>query len=86
MIEGFFIGVISATSLTAGIFFLRFWKQTRDSFFLAFAASFLMEGLNRIGVLFLTRPNEGNAVIYSVRLLAFLLILVAIIRKNYGKG
>jgi len=86
LIEGFFIGVISATSLTAGIFFLRFWKQTRDSFFLAFAASFLMEGLNRIGVLFLTRPNEGNAVIYSVRLLAFLLILVAIIRKNYGKG
>ena len=86
MIEGFLIGVISAASLTAGTFFLKFWRQTRDTFFLAFAASFFIEGLNRIGVMFLSRPNEGNAVVYSVRLLAFLLILVAIVRKNSGKA
>ena len=85
MFEGFLIGVIATSSLTAGVFFLKFWKKTRDSFFLAFGASFLIEGCNRIAVLFLTRPNEGNAWIYSVRLLALLLILGAIVKKNSSK-
>ena len=86
MIEGFLLGVIATASVTAGLFFLKFWRESRDSFFLAFAASFLIEGLNRASLLFLPRPNEGNPWIYLVRLFAFLLILIAIIRKNYGRG
>ena len=85
MIEGFLLGVIATASITAGIFFLKFWRATRDSFFLAFAAAFLIEGLNRCGVLFLEKPNEGNPWIYLVRLLSFLLILGAILKKNYGE-
>src|SRR5688572_7464350 len=84
MIEGFLLGVIVAASLAAGLFFLRFWRRTRDSLFLAFGAAFIIEGLNRIGFLFIDRPNEGSPAIYVVRLLAFLLILAAIIRKNSG--
>lgn len=84
MLEGFLIGVIATTSLIAGLLFLKFWRDTRDFFFLAFAASFTIEGLNRIGMLFLARPNEGNPGIYLVRLFAFLLILFAILKKNYG--
>lgn len=86
MIEAFLVGVISTASLTAGLFFLKFWRDTRDSFFLAFSASFMIEGFNRFTVLFLPRPNEGSPWIYLVRLLAFLLILFAIVRKNYGKS
>jgi uncharacterized membrane protein HdeD (DUF308 family) len=86
MIETFLTGVIAATSLTAGLFFLRFWRDTRDGFFLAFAASFTVEGLSRIVAVFLPRPNEGSPWYYLVRLLAFLLILFAIVRKNYGKS
>lgn len=86
MIEPFLVGVIATASATAGLFFLRFWRDTRDSFFLAFAASFMVEGLNRMAVLFLPRPNAGNPWIYLVRLLAFLLILFAILRKNYGRS
>jgi hypothetical protein len=78
--------VIATASVTAGLFFLKFWRDTRDSFFLAFAASFLIEGLNRVSLLFLPRPNEANPWIYLVRLFAFLLILIAIIRKNFGRG
>jgi len=85
MIEGFLLGVIAASSITAGVFFLKFWRDTRDSFFLAFAASFLIEGLNRCGVLLLQKPNEGSPWIYLVRLLSFLLILAAILKKNYGE-
>jgi uncharacterized membrane protein HdeD (DUF308 family) len=86
MIDGFLLGVIATASITAGIFFLKFWRNTRDSFFLAFAASFLIEGLNRCAVLFLDKPNEGSPWTYLVRLLSFSLILGAILRKNYGSN
>lgn len=86
MIEGFLLGIIVAASLTAGLFFLRFWRRTRDPLFLAFALAFTIEGINRIGFLFVTRPNEGSPAIYVVRLLAFLLILAAILHKNRRSG
>jgi uncharacterized membrane protein HdeD (DUF308 family) len=84
MIDGFLIGVIATSSVTAGFFFLKFWKTTRDSLFLAFGASLLIEGLNRCAVLFVQKPNEGSPWIDLVRLLSVLLILVAILRKNLG--
>ena len=40
LLEGFLLGVIATSSVVAGIFFLRFWKDTRDSLFLAFASLF----------------------------------------------
>ncbi|HEY1965264.1 MAG TPA: DUF5985 family protein [Acidobacteriaceae bacterium] len=86
MLEGFLLGVIATSSVTAGFFFLKFWKQTRDSLFLAFGLAFVVEGLNRCAVLFLAKPNEGSPYIYFVRLLAFLLILGAILHKNYGRA
>ncbi len=82
MLEGFLLGVIVTASLAAAAFFFKFWKRTRDQLFLAFGAAFLIEGLNRVGFLFVAHPNEGSPAIYTVRLLAFLLILAAIIRKN----
>lgn len=82
----FLVGVLATMSITASVFFLRFWKETRDSFFLAFAASFLIDALSRIAVLFVTHPNEGNPAIYIARLIAYLLILAAILRKNAGRG
>jgi uncharacterized membrane protein HdeD (DUF308 family) len=85
-IEPFLLGVIATLSLTAGIFFLKFWRKTRDSLFLAFSLAFIIEGLNRCAFLFLEKPNEGSPYIYCVRLLAFLLILSAILRKNSGRA
>jgi hypothetical protein len=82
-IASFLLGVIAMSSLTASLFFLKFWRQTGDMLFLAFALAFLIEGLNRCSILFLAKPNEGSPYVYIVRLLAFLLILGAIIRKNY---
>jgi len=84
MIEGFLLGVIATASTMSGLFFLRFWKRSRDSFFLAFAASFIIEGLNRAAVLFEDKPSDWSPARYIVRLLSLLLILAAILRKNYG--
>lgn len=86
MIRGFLLGVIATSSTVAGLFFFRFWRETRDSFFLAFACAFLMEGANRTVILFLSNPSEANPWIYIVRLIAFLLILTAVIRKNQDKA
>ena len=79
------IGAIAMAALVAGLFFLRFWRDTRDSFFLFFAASFLLEAANRIGLGLSRDPNEGNPFFYLVRLVSFLLILLAIVQKNRAK-
>ena len=45
-------GLITGASLmgyvVAGVFFLRFWKDTGDRFFAIFSASFLLLGLQRL--------------------------------------
>jgi uncharacterized membrane protein HdeD (DUF308 family) len=86
MVTSFLLGVVAAFSLTAGIFFLRFWRDTRDFFFIPFAVFFFVEAGTRVATLFVPHPNEGSAWIYIVRLLALLFILFGILRKNYGKG
>ena len=86
MVAGFLLGIIVTASFTAAAYFFKFWRQTRDTLFLAFASAFFIEGVNRIGFLFAERPNEAGATIYVVRLVAFLLILGAIIRKNRKVG
>jgi hypothetical protein len=84
MLDGFLLGIIVTCSIVASGFFWKFYRQTRDVLFLAFAAAFLIEGINRISFLMIDSPNEGSPAIYIVRLVAFLLILAAIVRKNWG--
>jgi uncharacterized membrane protein HdeD (DUF308 family) len=84
MLEGFLLGMISTASLIAGMFFLKFWRDTRDSFFLWFAVFFLIEAGNRAAFLLLERPNEGHPLMYLIRFVGFAAILIAIYRKNYG--
>jgi len=83
-LEGFLIGVIATGSMTAALFFLKFWRSTRDVLFLAFAAFFLIQAVDRVALLFFQRPNEGSPWIYLIRLVALLLIVTAILKKNYG--
>ena len=82
MFEGFLLGVIVTASLAASAFFLKFWRQTHDKLFLGFSAAFAIEGINRVAFLFLDHPDEGNPLIYGVRLFSYLLILAAIVNKN----
>jgi uncharacterized membrane protein HdeD (DUF308 family) len=86
MLEGFLLGIIVFGSLVAGMFFLKFWRQTRHLLFLAFGLAFLIEGVNRACFMLIEQPNRGHVVIYLVRLLCYLLILGAIIHKNTRRG
>jgi len=80
------LGAIAMASLIAGLFFLRFWRDTGDRLFLFFAISFLVEGVNRAWLGLSDDPNEGRPFFYFVRFLSFLLILIAIVQKNLNKS
>ncbi len=83
---GFINGLLTAGFLVGALFFLRFWRETRDSLFRAFAAAFLLLGLAQPLPLLTGIPSESQAPIYLIRLAAFLLIIWAILRKNMGAG
>jgi hypothetical protein len=76
------IGAIAAASFAAGLFFFRFWRSTHDRFFLLFALSFWIEGVNRVMLYEAVGLNEEAPVYYLIRLVAYGLILAAIIDKN----
>ena len=76
------LGAIAMANLIAGLFFLRFWQQSRDRFFMLFAASFGVEAANRAALALSPQPNDGTPIFYGIRFVAFVLILVAIADKN----
>ena len=78
----FLLGVIAMGSAVAALLFLRFWRQTRDRLFLYFSASFLLEAVNRTLFAWNGAHSEEATLYYIVRLLAYGLILWAIIEKN----
>jgi uncharacterized membrane protein HdeD (DUF308 family) len=84
--ERMLLGAISMASLIAAMFFLRFWKNTRDKFFLWFAVSFAIEGINRAALGLSDDPNEGQPFFYVIRFLSYLLIVIAIVSKNLAKS
>jgi hypothetical protein len=81
-IEFMLSGAVAACWMLAGIFFLRFWRQTNDRFFLYFVASFWLEAFNRVAAALLVAPDEDAPIWYVFRLLAYVLIIVAIWQKN----
>lgn len=78
----FMSGVIAMGFLISGLFFLRFWKRTGDFLFMAFALAFWLLALNQTLLVMSNLPYEERSWIYLLRLAAFTLIIVAIIRKN----
>lgn len=79
---------VSGATLTAGLVialvFFRYWRQTHDRLFLGFSLGFLVFAVSRLILAFLDEDDEGRVFLYCLRLLAFLLILAAIIDKNRG--
>lgn len=78
----FVSGLIAMGFAVCSVFFLRFWRRTRDSFFLVFAIAFFLLALNQALTTLLGLPLEERSWLYLLRLAAFLIIIVAIVRKN----
>ena len=81
------LGAIAALSFVAGLFFLRYWRSTRDRFFLFFMLAFWIEAANRVAMALAGTWNEDESPVhYLVRLASYLLILLAIWDKNRPRG
>jgi hypothetical protein len=78
----FLSGAVALGFLVCCLFFLRFWKRTRDELFLAFACSFALLGAGQTVLALSNIPTEEKGSLYLIRLAAFLLIIFAIYRKN----
>ncbi len=86
ILDVFLIGVVCAACLVVALFFLRFWRSTRDTLFMAFTIFFAIEGINEAFVLTLPHPNQGSLPVTIIRFLASLGILGAILWKNLARG
>jgi len=82
MIDDFLGGAISMGFAIAALLFLKYWKRTRDGFFLAFAAAFLLLGINQALLSVTNIPVEERSSLYLIRLVAFLIIIGAMWSKN----
>jgi hypothetical protein len=78
----FLSGAVVLGFLVCGLFFLRFWRRTRDPLFLAFALAFGLLGLGQTILALANISTEERGSIFLVRLAAFAIIIVAILRKN----
>ncbi|HYX46873.1 MAG TPA: DUF5985 family protein [Sphingomicrobium sp.] len=78
----FLSGAVVFGFVACALFFLRFWKRTREGLFLAFGLAFLLLGLGQTILTVGNIPTEERGSIYLIRLAAYLLILAAIYRKN----
>ena len=77
--------LLGATAMGAGciaLFFLKFWRDSHDTFHLLFAASFLLLAIQRLILAALETSDEAYAALYLPRLAAYLLIIWAVVQKN----
>ena len=79
-------GSLAMASLVAALFFLRFWRQTLDSFFLLFAIAFGLDAASRFWLGLDHITNEAEPLYFIPRLVTFGLIIVAIVLKNRPDG
>ena len=78
----FLTGALASAFAVAGLFFLRFWRDTHDRLFLLFACAFWLMALNRGFHTPWQDEARGRAAIYLVRFAAFAVIAAAIVDKN----
>ena len=79
-------GFIVMGYLVAGLFFLRFWRDTRDRLFALFAVAFWLFGMQRLLLALIDVEAEHEALFYLLRLVGFLLIIWGVVDKNRARA
>ena len=80
MTELLISGALAMAYLVASMFFLKFWSATHDRLFGLFAACFALLAFQRVALPY--APEAWLSLLYGVRVVAFLLIIIAIVDKN----
>jgi len=82
----FVLGGSTIACLAIALFFLRFWRETGDRLFAAFAAAFFVFGVNRLILSLTDEDADGRTYAYLIRSLAFMLVVWGIVDKNRSPG
>lgn len=80
--DQFLSGAVVMGFAVAGLLFLSYWRRTRQKLFLTFAASFFLLSANYAWLAITDIPVEERSPLFLLRLLAFSLIIVAIVQSN----
>ncbi|MBU6463595.1 MAG: hypothetical protein KGK01_02075 [Bradyrhizobium sp.] len=75
-------GATAFASLVAALYFLKFWRKTRDTLFLFFAAAFTIDAIARFTHAIVQVTDSSEPVYFIPRLVTFGLIALSIIGKN----
>ncbi len=69
--------------VVVALFFFQYWRTSRDRLFAFFAVAFAAMAFDWVGhAMAQTMATPNRPAIYLVRLIAFVVIIVAIIDKN----
>jgi hypothetical protein len=82
LVNMYLSGMVTAGFLVGGLFFARSWVRSHDGLFAAFAAAFWLLALNEMLVALDQEAEDRQPWFYLLRVAAFLLIAIAIVRKN----
>lgn len=74
-------GVTSMGSFVIALFFLRYYRMTKDELFIWFSLAFFAFAANW-SVLAISWEPEATHLIYILRLVGFALLATGILRKN----
>jgi drug/metabolite transporter (DMT)-like permease len=81
-VDAFLLGIATAACWAIALVFLRTWHTRRDRFFLLFSLAFWMLSLTWVSVAVLAPEPETRHYFYVFRLIAFALIIAAIVERN----
>ena len=78
--------ILQAMTATAGwvvgLLFYRFWRNTGDRLLALFAFAFWLLAVSWLLLAILDPSDDARPYVYAIRLLAFLLIIAAVVDKN----
>lgn len=81
-LKEFLLGALIMSDVGLALFFLHYWRVTKDRFFLFFTWSFVLGGTSRLVLAVHLGNDEFEPLVYLIRFLSYVIILVAIIDKN----
>jgi Family of unknown function (DUF5985) len=83
MLAAFLSGAFMMALAVIGLIFVRTWRDTGDRFFGVFGVAFWLLALERVPLALFHQMKEPGSFVYLLRLLAFLLIISAVLDKNW---
>lgn len=80
----FLQGISGTGAVVSGLFFFRFWRESRDPLFAFFGAAFCLLALSWTLLAIVSPTEDTRPYVYGLRLIAFLLIIGGMVAKNRG--